>query len=436
MRILKLYRYMTVCYQLILGGKIQQDMRSGQTFEDYIHRRFQLSGEAILGMGNPWFVALDELRAKTEATGGKLTSFANYDYLSLAGHPAVTRAAADALSRFGTGVLGSRLVGGERTIHGEFERDLAKFMGTEAALTLVSGSLTNTSIIPHLIGTRDLLIVDEFCHNSIFAGAHAVRSRILQFRHNDFVHLESLLQENRQQVRNCLIVVEGLYSMDGDIPDLPRLLQLKEAYSTWLLVDEAHSFGVLGATGRGISEHFGEDPTRIDLIIGSLSKALVSCGGFICARKEVIEFMKFTLGGFVYSVGISPVAAGAAHSALGILISEPQRVKAVRTAAKRFLTKSREAGLNTGTAAGYGIVPVVFQSFQETMDASEALLRSNIFAPPIVHVGVPKDLPRIRFFLSTNHCDDPAIEEAVEILSQKNKKMPAHRSFMSSTAVS
>jgi 8-amino-7-oxononanoate synthase len=400
-------------------GAFVSRMGANPSLVEAVARRARLAGFAILDRGNPWFIALDELRAEIEAGGGTLTSFANYDYLGIAGHPAVHQAANEALARFGTGVLGSRLVGGERTIHSDLEHALARFMGAEAALTLVSGYLTNTTIIPHLVGSRDLLIMDELCHNSILAGARGARAEVVTFRHNDLDHLQSILKTKRTQARACMIVVEGLYSMDGDIPDLPRLLNLKDAYDAWLFIDEAHSLGVLGATGRGISEHFGEDPSRIDLIIGTLSKALASCGGFVCARKEVIEYLKFTLAGFVYSVGLSPVITAAAHAGLDLIASEPGRVAAARRAAEQFLDKTRQSGLQTGTAIGRGIVPIMFADLDQTMRASQALLRANIYAPPIVHVGVPKDQPRIRFFLSAKHDGHPAIDTAVAVLARE-----------------
>jgi 7-keto-8-aminopelargonate synthetase-like enzyme len=270
-----------------------------------------------------------------------------------------------------------------------------------------------------LVGSRDLLIMDELCHNSILAGARGARAEVVTFRHNDLDHLQSILMTQRPRARACMIIVEGLYSMDGDIPDLPRLLNLKEAHDAWLFIDEAHSLGVLGATGRGISEHFGEDPSRIDLVIGTLSKALASCGGFVCARKEVIEYLKFTLAGFIYSVGLSPVITAAAHAGLDLIASEPGRVAAARRAAERFLDKARQAGLQTGTAMGRGIVPIMFADLDQTMHASQALLRENIYAPPIVHVGVPKDQPRIRFFLSAKHDGHPAIDTAVAVLARE-----------------
>jgi 8-amino-7-oxononanoate synthase len=387
---------------------------------DFTQRRLRLAGSAILDNVNPWFRPLDNLRDQAEARGGSLTSFANYDYLGLVDHPGVIDAAAKALARFGTGAVGSRLVGGERLIHTELENAIARFFGTEASLTLVSGYLTNLSIIAHLIGSRDLLIYDELCHNSIVAGVRASRSQSELFRHNDLDHLEFILKKRRGETRNCLIAVEGLYSMDGDIPELPRLLDLKDKYDAWLLIDEAHSLGVLGETGRGIAEHFSEDSGRIDLIIGTLSKALVSCGGFVCAQKHVIDFLKFTLGGFVYSVGLSPMVAAAAKAALDILASEPDRVASAQRAAETFLGRARDAGLATGPAIGRGIVPVMFRDLEETVQASESLLKADIYAPPIVHVGVPKDQPRIRFFLSAKHDGHPAIDAAIEILSRRD----------------
>jgi 8-amino-7-oxononanoate synthase len=397
-------------------------MRSGSSLMDYAAKRSRLAGKSILDDGNPWFVPVDALRSGIESKGGSLVSFANYDYLGLAGHEAINSAAAEALHRHGAGALGSRLVGGERVAHGEFEQDIAKFVGAEACLTLVSGYLTNVSIIGHLLGTRDLLIIDELCHNSIVAGTKGTKATLLTFQHNDLDHLEHLLREHRDTHRNCLIVTEGLYSMDGDLPDLPRLLAIKDNHKCWLLVDEAHSIGVLGDRGRGISEHFGEDPSRIDLIVGTLSKTFVSCGGFLCARQEIIDWLRFTLPGFVYSVGLSPVITAAAHAALRLISNQPQRTARLRLISELFLQKAKAAGLNPGNAVGRGIVSIIFEDLPQTMRASQALLEANIFAPPIVHIGVPKDTPRIRFFLSARH-EAHHLDEAINVL-RAEMRMP------------
>jgi 8-amino-7-oxononanoate synthase len=383
---------------------------------EFAARRFRLAGRSILDRNNPWFCPTDRLRSEIEGRGESLISFAHYDYLGLSGHEAIRLATLAALDQFGTGALGSRLVGGERSIHADFENAIARFVGTEASLVLVSGYLTNVSIISHLLAANDLLIIDELSHNSIVSGAKATKATLIKFRHNDFDNLQYLLKRNREYFYNCLIVVEGLYSMDGDLPDLPKLLAIKEQEKCWLLVDEAHSIGTLGDHGRGISEYLGEDPQRIDLIVGTLSKSLVSCGGFLCGRKAIIDWLRYTLGGFVYSVGLSPVITVAAHTALNIIIKEPQRVAKLQANARHFRQQARASGLDTGGAIGLAVVPILFSDFRSTFSASEALLKANIFAPPIVHVGVPKDAPRIRFFLSAKH-EPEEIDQAIAVLA-------------------
>jgi 8-amino-7-oxononanoate synthase len=390
-------------------------MASDFSLAGHIVRRARLAGSSVLENGNPFFAPLDRLQAEAKRDGGSLISFANYDYMGISDHPAIRDAAHLALDRVGVGALGSRLVGGERLIHGAFEQSLADFVGSEAALTLVSGYLTNLTTISHLLGKRDLIIYDELSHNSIVAGVASCKATSVEFRHNDMEHLRHVLTEQRANHRNCLIVVESLYSMDGDIANLPELLKLKDEFQCWLLVDEAHSIGVLGETGRGICEHFNEDPKRIDLIIGTLSKTFVSCGGFICAQKPVLEWMRFLLPGFVYSVGLPPVIAAAAGAALQVIKDEPQRVGKLRANALHFLETAKAAGLSTGPAEGYAIVPIHFPDMKTTMMASDTLLQNGIYAPPIVQVGVPKGLPRIRFFISARHSFEE-IDRTIEVL--------------------
>jgi 8-amino-7-oxononanoate synthase len=390
-------------------------VKSHQSLTAYADRRVRLAGSAILDSGNPWFAPLDQLQAAANREGKALVSFANYDYLGVADHPAIKNATHLALDKLGVGALGSRLVGGERLIHAEFEDALAKFIGVDACLTLVSGYLTNLSTISHLMGRRDLILYDEFSHNSILSGITGSKAASVEFRHNDMDHLQSLLKERRSDHHNCLIVVEGLYSMDGDIPNLPELLALKDRFGCWLLVDEAHSIGGLGQNGRGISEHFGEDPRRIDIIVGTLSKTFASCGGFVCAQRSVLDWMRFTLPGFVYSVGLPPVIAAAAHAALELIVAEPERTATLHMNARRFYNRAQEARLATGSAVGHGIVPVLFPDLNSTIEGSDFLLKRGIYAPPIVQVGVPKGLPRIRFFISARHSSED-IDRAVSAL--------------------
>ena len=350
-----------------------------------------------------YFTPYDELVENFKARGKTLVSFAHYDYLGLSGHEAVTSAACQAIMTEGTGAGASRMVGGELAAHGAFERELAAFLQIEDTLALVSGYGTNVSLLGHLLGNNDVIIADDLSHNSILSGTKLSRAQSLAFPHNDMDALEHLLKTRRSEFSRALIVVEGLYSMDGDVPDLNRILELRDKYSAWVMIDEAHSIGVLGQNGRGISEHFGVDPNRIDMIVGTLSKSFVSCGGFIGARKKVVEWLRYTLPGFIYSVGLAPPITASAHAALRIISSEPHRITKMRRNSEYFLDRARAAGLNVGQAIGVGVVPVIFDSIEQTVIMSRILQDAGFFVPPIIQVGVPKDKPRLRFFFSARH---------------------------------
>ncbi|MFO1101555.1 MAG: aminotransferase class I/II-fold pyridoxal phosphate-dependent enzyme [Methylocystis sp.] len=379
-------------------------MTKHKSLEDYAARRFRFAGNALLEFSDPFFAQIDRLRAEFEAQGKHFVSFANYDYLGLANHPRIREEAKREIDGLGVGALASRLVGGERTTHRPFEAEIAQFLGMESALTLVSGYLSNVTTIAWLMsGKRDAIFIDELAHNSIVAGAEGAQAQVVKFRHNDFDHLDHLLARHREEYRNVLVVVEGVYSMDGDTADLPRLLAIKEKNHVWLLVDEAHSLGVLGETGRGLAEHQGVDPARIDLIVGTMSKTLASCGGYVCGKKQVIDWFRYTLPGFVYSVGLSPVILAAARTALRLMQEETWRIAKLASNAELFRTVAHEAGFSTGPAIGRGVVPILFASDIETMWASQHLLENGYYVPPVVRIGVPKDGPRLRFFFSANH---------------------------------
>lgn len=397
---------------------IENDRSVGarQTLEQYARKRFALAGSALLADRNPYSVPVDRCKAECAARGSNFLSFAHYDYLGLANDPRVFRAAYEALRDLGPGAGASRLVGGERAIHRELEQQLAHFVGSEAALTLVSGYGTNLAIVGHLLTTGDLILADELAHNSILAGSKLSRATTLVFRHNDLDHLAFLLNAERCNYRRVLVIVEGLYSMDGDVPDLRHLVALKRVHDFWLMVDEAHSIGVLGATGRGVCEHFGIAPTDVDLIVGTLSKSLVACGGFVCAGEPVIEWLRYTLPGYVYSVGLPPPMAAAALAALNSIESEPERVCRLRDTSRCFKERARQLGFNVGSTFGAGIVPIILTEPDAAFRASEALLADGIYVPPVAQLGVPKDAPRLRFFLSATH-DASDVARALRVLS-------------------
>lgn len=400
---------------------------------DYATKRFRLAGKAYLDSGDPFFAPVDSLRRDAERHGRRFVSFANYDYLGLASHPKIKAAAAAAVDTLGIGALASRLVGGERSIHRNFEAELAKFLGVESALTLVSGYLTNVTTISHILGSHDALFIDELSHNSIVSGAKATTAETIIFRHNDLGHLDFLLRERRANYRNALIVAEGLYSMDGDVADLVRLVELKERRKAWLLIDEAHSIGVLGSKGRGLWEHTGVDPQQIDLIIGTLSKTLASCGGFVAGKEAVISWLRYTLPGFVYSVGLSPVIAAAAETALHLMQQETWRIERLRRNAEMFVDLAHDAGLDTGPAIGRGVVPILFSDSFETMAASSYLMDHGYYVPPIIQIGVPKDQPRLRFFISALHTE-AEISGVIGLLAKRERLTdPSLRSLSAAT---
>jgi 8-amino-7-oxononanoate synthase len=405
------------------GPPIKQVQKT-QSLADYATKRFRLAGKAYLDLGDPFFAPIDTLRREVEINGRHFVSFANYDYLGLASHPMIKAAAAAALDTLGIGALGSRLVGGERSTHRHLEAGLAKFLGVEAALTLVSGYLTNVTTISHILGSRDVLFIDELSHNSIVSGAKATTAETIIFRHNDLDHLDFLLRERRGNYRNALVVAEGLYSMDGDIADLVSLVEIKERRRTWLLIDEAHSIGVLGSKGRGLWEHSSVDPQQIDLIIGTLSKTLASCGGFVAGKESVISWLRYTLPGFVYSVGLSPVITAAAETALQLMQQETWRIERLRQNAELFVDLAHDAGLDTGPAIGRGVVPILFSDSLETLAASSHLMDNGYYVPPIIQIGVPKDQPRLRFFLSALHTE-AEIKGVTDLLANRETQCEA-----------
>ena len=247
------------------------------------------------------------------------------------------------------------------------------------------------------------MLHDTLAHNSIIQGALLSGARRRAFAHNDWAALDRLLARIRGEYRRVLIAVEGVYGMDGDIPDLPRFIEVKNRQRALLLVDEAHSLGTIGATGRGIGEHFGVDPRDVDLWMGTLSKALGSCGGYIAGCREVVEYLRYTAPGFVYSVGISPANTAAALASLRIMREQPQRVARLQELSAMFLKLAKEAGLDTGRSAGTSVVPVIIGDARRAMLLSQRLLQAGFNVRPLLPPAVEENAARLRFFLTSQH---------------------------------
>jgi 8-amino-7-oxononanoate synthase len=369
------------------------------------------------GLENPYFRVHEGATGATAIIGGRpCVNFANYNYLGLSGDPRVNAAAIEAVSRYGTSVSASRVVSGERPVHQELEQELASFIGVEGCILYIGGVTTNVSTIAHLLGPGDLVLCDELLHNSAMQGALFSGAHRMTFPHNDHAAVDRLLGEIRGRYRRALVVIEGVYSADGDIPELARFVDVKKRHETWLMVDEAHSIGVLGATGRGLAEHAGVSPRAVDIWMGTLSKSLASVGGYIGARREIIEYLKYTAPGFVYSVGMSPANAAAALEALRVLRREPDRVARLHQNARLFLDLARQRGLNTGLSAGSPIIPIILGDSVRAVRLSQQLLARGINVQPMVAPAVSESGARLRFFIAVDHTPEQ-IREAVDAVA-------------------
>ena len=388
----------------------------------------------FLGIEDPFF-RVHEGIAGAETPIGTRTSVnsASYNHTAHNGHPWISDAANAAIDCYGTTVSASRPVSGERPIHRELEQALAQIHGCEDCVVLVGGHSTNVTVIGHLLDRNDLIVHDALIHNSIVQGATLSGGRRVSFRHLDHQAAERLLGELRQRYARALLVIEGHYSMDGDVPDLPSFIALARRHRAWLMVDEAHALGVLGSRGFGTADHFGVDPNDVDIWMGTLSKSLVSCGGYIAGRKDLIDYLKLAAPGFVFSVGMAPAAAAAALAALELLKREPERVRRLNDRAGLFLRLVREGGLDVGGSIGASIVPVITGSSIQAGRLAQAMFQRGINVQPILYPAVPERAARLRFFLTAEH-SETQVRDAVCILLEEYRRVASEPSDLAALA--
>jgi 8-amino-7-oxononanoate synthase len=375
-------------------------------FPEVKELRQRLDLARAMGIENPYFRAHDGICADTSSMNGReVVNFSSYNYLGLSGDPEVSRAVVEAVERYGTSVSASRVASGERPLHRELESALAGFLGCEDAICMVGGHATNVGVIGHLLGPGDLIVHDSLAHDSILGGARLSGARRRPFPHNDVEALDRMLTDIRSQFRRVLIAVEGAYSMDGDIPRLDAFVAVKRKHRALMLVDEAHSFGVLGATGRGVGELFGIERSDVEMWMGTLSKTLASCGGYIAGSHALVEFLKYTNPSFVYSVGLSPANAAAALAALRALEARPELVTRLQERARFFLELCRARGINTGMSDGSAVVPCIVGNSYDCLRLATALGERGINVQPILYPAVEEQLARLRFFLTSKHTE-------------------------------
>jgi len=377
----------------------------------------RLAGLEAAGLDNPFLRANEAVHGRTARVGGReVISFTSFDYLGLAGHPDVTRAAKEAIDRFGCSASASRMVGGNNTILDELDVELARFLGTERAVVFPCGYGTNASVFNHLFGAGDLILYDELAHNSIMQGAGASKAGKRSFRHNDHVQLDGLLRDLRSQYKRIVVAIEGVYSMDGDYPDLPKFIEVKKRHDALLYVDEAHSLGTMGPEGRGICDFFGCDPADGDLWMGTISKALGAGGGYLAGGERLIRYLGYTTPAFVFSTACSPPNAAAALEGLRVIQREPWRVTRLRERSELFLKLAADCDLDTGESSDTPVIPVIVGSSSRAILVSQMLLERGINARPILYPAVRESAARVRFFITSEHSEEQ-IAQAVEAVA-------------------
>lgn len=373
---------------------------------------------STFNVGDPFFKEHDFVTGTvTHINGREYINYSSYNYLGMNGSAEVNDAVIEAIKKHGTSVGASRLVAGERPFQRDLEKKLAEIYETDDAIVFVSGHATNVNVISTLFGPKDLIIYDALVHNSIIEGIKLSGAPHFPYLHNDPASLENLLVKNRRNYERVLIVTEGLFSMDGDIPDLPKLIDLKKRYSCFLMIDEAHSLGVLGNTGKGIYEHYNVTPHDVDLWMGTLSKTLASCGGYIAANRDIVDILKYNAPGFVFSVGLSAPMATAALTSLNIMLREPERVARLRNNARLFLDTARKMNINTGRSQGYSVVAVITGSSRKAVSLSSALFNQGINVQPIIHPAVEEQQARLRFFITSEHTEEQILKTCEAVAS-------------------
>jgi len=348
-----------------------------------------------------------------ERDGKRLLSFSCNDYLNLTQHPAIKQAAIDAIEKYGVGSGASRLVTGNHPLYAQLEVRLARIKQTEAAVVFGSGYLANAGIIPVVIGRKGLVLVDELSHACLFAGAELSRGKVLAFRHNDVAEARKLLARHRSSHDHALIVTDGVFSMDGDLAPLADLLAVADEHDAWLMSDDAHGLGVVG-DGRG-SSFVGNTHIPLPLQMGTLSKAVGSYGGYLCASGPVVDLIRNRARTLIYSTGLPPACVAAAIAALDLIEREQDYAATPLRKAKMF---TRRVGL---AEAQSPIVPVIIGDEEATLAASRMLVEEGYFAAAIRPPSVPAGAARLRLTFTAKHSDQ-TIERLADIVRDKIMK--------------
>lgn len=365
--------------------------------------------------------------ATVNLEGRELINFSSYNYLALACDQRVKDAAKAAIDQFGTSTGSGRSITGEVDIHQDFERELCDVLGSDDAVLSVGGYSTNAFTLGYLARPQDLIIYDELIHNSALAGCKMTTARRFSFPHNDYDALDRLLAQHRNKYERALILIEGVYSMDGDIPDVPRVIEIKNRHKALLMLDEAHSMGVIGPRGLGVTDYFNIRGSEIDILFGSMSKAFGTCGGYVAGSKPLVAILKnYAPGILLYGAAPTPANTAAGLATLRIMREQPDLARNVQANAAYFIMKAKAAGLDTYNSKDSGVVPVMMRDSELALWLSIQLFDAGICSFPMLYPIVPRDKSRLRFFINTNHTRDQ-INYTIDCLAKFLRNAPASK---------
>ena len=364
---------------------------------------------------------IEEIRggARVLVRGRDMGMYASYGYLGLLGHPRIGEAAKKAVDKYGTGTNGVRTLAGSLTIHDELEETIAEFKHAESAVTYSSGYATNLSVVSTLMGRGDYVLSDKLNHASIVDGCLMSGAEFRRFKHNDMIDLEKRLQQVPSD-RSKLVIADAVFSMDGDIIDLPKVVELCKKYDAWLMMDEAHSVGVLGKTGRGIEEHFGLGDV-VDIKMGTLSKTIPSVGGYVAAKKEITTYLRHASRAYIFSAALPPAQAAAANEAFKVILDEPWRIEKLNENTKQYIDGLKDMGFDT-MLTETAIVPVLCGSDERAFVLTREAQHHDIFVLPVVSPAVPEGLARLRATITAAHESDE-IAYAMEVIGKAGKEI-------------
>jgi 8-amino-7-oxononanoate synthase len=351
----------------------------------------------------------------TMADGREMVQLASYSYLGLIGHPRIEAASKEAIDVYGTGAGGVRLLTGTTDLHERLEARIAEYCHREDSCVYSSGYVTNIAIITGLTGPGDLVLMDKLDHASIVDGCLLSGAKWRTYRHNDMDHLEKILAKEAGNYGTIMVVADSVFSMDGDVMDLPKTRELCDRYGARLMVDEAHSVGSLGATGHGIEEHF-DMVGSIDLKMGTLSKSIPSVGGYLAADRDIVDFQRHMSRPFIFSAALPPAQTAAAIAAFDVIDDEPERVQRLHEVTRRYSEGLKAQGWDTMDSTTC-VVPVLVGDEGKTMDLTRMLFDRGIFVCPIVHPAVPKGMDRLRTCLMSTHTDED-IDQALAAFAE------------------